>query len=288
MIRTELLIALLLSLSDVASAQCRNIVPESREMTAEGRALLSVSAGRGTMLDERPNTSVAASLMREDRTGPLPNARILHLWMRSDSVWLALRLEPSNAKAPNFASVIGRDGPLLVPGTNIDVLTEWQVSGETVPHCSLLRSTLSAYGYQIPTVIARQSTRLDSASLVKNVGQLVVVLRDANNPLLANTEKFFVVLDTASPPDMTVTTRDYLVRETTSTARFDQLPPRVISLSVSGKLLTRLQILVNIVAGCEIIVEAYMPPATMMHGPPQTPAHATVTTCAKPTLSRRH
>ena len=37
---------------------------------------------------------------------------------------------------------------------------------------------------------------------------------------------------------------------------------------------------VDVVAGCETLMEVYLAPEPTMHGPPVTQTHATVTTCA--------
>lgn len=280
MIRTTLLLALLSGASHTVVAQCRPVELEAVQMTSVGRVLLGVSPERGEMPSGAPNTFVYAVLMKGDQTGYAPGTRIQNIWLRRDSVWTALRVEPRDVHKPDLRSVIGRDGPAWNVGTNIDVITEWQVDGERTPHCSLLRSTVNSPLFIVPTVILKESTVRDSLGVAKNSGRLVLALRDANKPLSPIKEKSFIVVDTALTPGRSDSGRQVFAELATDIIPFDRLPARQVVVTMSVERMQYFRAFVHIVAGCETVMEVYLAPAQGMHMPPVTPTHATVTTCA--------
>ena len=115
------------------------------------------------------------------------------------------------------------------------------------------------------------------------MGLLTLVLKDTNFPLASVAGKKRVVIDTALSANVYVNGGDLLVRELEhDTLRFDRLPPHSVKLHVYPETKEGISLEVRIVAGCETVVELYLTPKTIMHGPGQTQVHATVTTCPLP------
>ncbi|MBC8088438.1 MAG: hypothetical protein H7Z40_14315 [Phycisphaerae bacterium] len=279
-VRTALLIALLSSVPGAGPAQCRPVVPEAYEMTSVGRVWLRVSAERGSLPSDEPHTFVGAWLNREEKPNAKLHARILNIWVRRDSVWTALRIQPFDEKTRERTYVYALGGPAWDPGTNIDVLTEWQLAGESAPHCSLLRSTVTAVLFTAPTVIARESTTRDSAGVQNNTGRLVLALRDANNPLSPIKEKSSIAVAPGSWPGRVNDVRQIFAESETDIISFDRVPAKQVALTVSAGRFQYFRAMVDIFAGCETVVEVFLGPQIVVHAPPVTEAHATVTTCA--------
>lgn len=279
-VRVALVVALLSMVADKANAQCLLVDPETYAVTSAGRIRLDVLAEREWSSSGAWQTLVRAFLNRADDSGKRPDARILNIRIRRDSTWSALRLEPFNEKTHGWSYAIGRDGPAWDPGTVIDVVTEWQLRGEERTRCSLLRATITSISYVAPTVIFKESIARDSSSVAKNVGQLAVRLRDANNPLATMRDQSRIAIDTTATLPVTTGRRQIFAQSETDTIRFNKLPARQVAVTVSTTGKQYFKALVDIVAGCETVMEVYMAPESGMHSPPVTSAHATVTTCA--------
>lgn len=280
MFRTMLLLALLSSAAHATAAQCRPDVLEAYHTTSLGRVFLGITAERGEMPNGSPNTFVYAALTIGDHTGYAPGARIQNIWLRRDSVWTALRIEPRDVHNPDLRSVIGRDAPAWNLGTNLDALTEWQVDGDRTPHCSLLRTTVNSPSFIVPTVILKQSNKRDSAVVTKNAGRLVLALRDANSPLSPVKEKSFIAVDTALTPGRLGSGSHVFAELTTDIITFDGLPTRQVAVAISVDRRDYFKAFVDVSARCETVMEVYLAPEQGIEAPPVTSAHATVTTCA--------